>query len=82
MSEQGFDVFNWHEFADAQVAYYITVYLLVFNVANVLCCINCYFIMKEIAGFIESKSNETEKARSGSIQQIQSAFYFQEANKL
>ena len=82
LSEQGFDVFNWHEFADAQVAYYITVYLLVFNVANVLCCINCYFIMKEIAGFIESKSNETEQSRSGSVQQIQSAFYFQEANKL
>ena len=63
MSEQGFDVFNWHEFADALVAYYITIYLLVFNVANVLCCINCYFIMKEISGFIESKSNETEVSR-------------------
>ena len=54
------DVFEWRTFEDAYVAYYIILFMLTFNLVNVLCCVNTFYCNANISDFIESYADVGE----------------------
>ena len=69
---QGADVFDWNDVKDAKIAWFITIYLITFNIGNILCNVNTYITLIQINSFIESKQ---QKRKESALSRTSSFFF-------